>query len=77
MQLRKKPRITVSLIFKIAEGPMLLKPRKLADYVCDEVCNDTFVRKEGSRGKKNRGNDLYAIVHCYCESKRLRHTIKS
>ena len=48
-----KPRITASYIFKMVQGPMSLKPRKVADYVCDEVGGDTCVRKEGSRRKKN------------------------
>ena len=65
VQLRIKPRITASYIFKMAEGPTSHKPRKVVDYFCDEVGSDIYVRKEGSRGKKIRDNNVYAIAYCY------------
>ena len=76
-QLHMKPRITASYIFKMAEGPMLHKRQKGADYACDEVGSDTYVRKEGSRGKTKHGSNFYAIAHSYRESKRLPRAIKS
>ena len=73
-----KPRITASYIFKMVEGPMSPKPREVAGYVCDEFGSDSYVRREGSRGKQNRDINFYAIAHCYCGSKRLLpHAIKS
>ena len=56
---------------------MLHKLQKGADYVCDEVGSDTYVRKEESRGKTKHGSNFYAIAHSYRESKRLPRAIKS
>ena len=61
----------------MAEALMSLRPRKVIDYACDEVGNVTYVRKEGSRGKKKRDNYFYAIIHCYRESIRLSRATKS
>ena len=72
-----KQRIFTNNIFKMVEGPMLLKPREFADYVCDEVGSDNYLTKEGSRGNTNRENNFYAVSHCYRRSKRLRRAIKS
>ena len=71
-----KLRIIASYSFKMVEGPMVLKPRKVADYVCDEVVSDTYVRKEGNREKKNCDNNFYVIDHCYRVSHRLPRTIE-
>ena len=46
-------------------------------YACDDVGSDTYVRKEESREKKQRGNNFYAIVHLYRGSKRQPRAIKS
>ena len=49
----------------MAEGLMSLRPRKVVDYVCDEVDSDAFMRKEGSRGKKKREKNFYAVAYYY------------
>ena len=72
-----KPHITANYIFEMVEGPMWPKPRKFADYICDEDGSDTYGRKDGSRGKQNRDSNFYAIVHSYRESKRLPRAITS
>ena len=51
--------------------------QKVIDYVFDEVGSDTYVRQEGSKGKKIRDNNFYAIVYCYRGSKRLPRAIES
>ena len=62
-----KPHINTSSIFIMAEGLMLLRPRNDLDHACD-VDSDTNVRKEGSRGKKQRKSNFYAVAHCYLGS---------
>ena len=54
MQLHMKPRVTASHLGH--------------ENVCDEVGSGTYVRTEGSRGKKKRENNFYAIINCYHES---------
>ena len=61
----------------MAEDPMSLRPRKVLHYACDEIGSDTYLRKEGNRGKKKRENNFFAVAHCYRGSKRLPRAIKS
>ena len=37
----------------MAEGPMMLRPRKVVDYVCDDVDSATCVRKKEAEERKN------------------------
>ena len=53
VQLHMKPRITAGQIFKMAEGPMSLRPRNVVDCACDNVGTDTHIRKKEAEERKN------------------------
>ena len=72
-----KPRIIAGYTLKMAEAPMSLKPRKVVDYVCDDVGSDAYERNEGNKRKENLDKTFYAIAHCHRESKMLLRAIKS